>query len=113
VFPPGWKTENPIFDLRGLRPEIAAAMMMQHVLGRHFWAQITLKGYTASSFGREIGLPAPDLWNFFNGSRLVRFSTIAYLYKTLPEDAWPNMVDVDAKVELIRRRSERWGAEQK
>lgn len=113
VFPPGWRDDEPIFDLRGLRPEIATAMMMQHVLGQHFWAQITLKGFSVTRYAKKIGLPAPDLWNFFNGNRLVRFSTIAALYTALPEENWPDMVVVEAKVGIIRNRSEEWMSQQK
>ena len=112
ALPPwGWDTEEPTFDLRGLRADVATAMMMQHVLGRHFWGRITLRGYSSTAFAKKMGVIPSDLWYFFNGHRFVRFATIAALYANLPEEDWPDMVVVEAKTGIIRNRSEQWMAE--
>ena len=113
VHPPGWDDDEPIFDLRGLRPEIATAIITQHVLGRHFWARLTLRGFSAAKYARKIGLPARDLWTFFNGHRVVRFSTICALYRSLPPTDWPDWEEINEEVDEIRKRSLEWMARQK
>ncbi len=105
LHPPGWDVDEPIFKLDGLRPEIATAILMQHVLARHFWGQITIRGHKISTFAKQHNISNRDLYYFFNGHRLVRFATIATLFATLPEDAWPDMKQVVKKVRHLHNRS--------
>lgn len=103
----GWYSPDATFDLRGLTPVEAEAILGQWALtqairrrrgrlGRRHWVE----------FMEQYAVDRNQLYTFLNGSRPAQFGVVISLFLH-----WPHFPDRAAVVELladVRRRSERY-----